>query len=539
MLVANYSVGDDITRIKLSADGASVVQATQLVGGFNDPLPLAQGPDGTIYVGELGAQRITALIPAGFAQSTPTVTPTPSPTSSAPGAWTVKQKLPVALLDAGGAELGGKLYAVGGKITGDIHQRSLYIYDPATNVWTQGPDLPAAYPAVENPAVTSYNGKLYVFAGSTAAFTGAVAAAAAYDPATNQWTMLAPMAAGRGGPTAQVLNGKIYVAGGMDNSGASLSSVEVYDPASNAWSAAPSMAERRDNPGSAVLGGKLYVFGGRTRNADGTEVNGTLASVEMFDPATNTWTSRAPMPTGRRTMATGYLNGRAQLIGGERTPSGGTFSQNEEYDPLTNTWRTLQPMLTPRHGAAGATIDGVVYVAGGGPTGGSAFTDVNEAFSLGTAGSTATPTATPAAATATPTQTPTATLTSTPTQVAATATPTRTSTPTQVAATATPTRTPTPTPAPTATPTKAPAGDTVRITRALYRTSQATLLVDATSTSSAATLKAYDGTTGALIGTLTLKGSTYSGSFSLPTPPQSVTVRSSLGGSATSPVTVR
>ncbi len=79
----------------------------------------------------------------------------------------------------------------------------------------------------------------------------------------------------------------------MGNDGASLNSVEVYDPATNSWSAAPSMIERRDNPGSAILGGKMYVFGGRTRNADGTEVNGTLASAEMFDPTTNTWTARA------------------------------------------------------------------------------------------------------------------------------------------------------------------------------------------------------------------------------------------------------
>ncbi len=258
-------------------------------------------------------------------------------------------------------------------------------------------------------------------------------------------------------------------------------------------------------------------------------------------------------------MVTGYLNGRAQLIGGERTPSGGTFSQNEEYDPLTNTWRTLQPMLTPRHGASAATVNGVVYVAGGGPTGGSAFTDVNEAFSLGSAG-TATPTFTPtptqASATATPTFTPTPTqvsatatptFTPTPTQASATATPTftptRTPTPTQIAATATPTRTPTlaptATPSPTRTATGAPAGDTVRITRALYRTSQGTLLVDATSSGSNAVLKVYDTATGALIGTLTLKGTTYSGTFPLPAAPQNVTVRSSLGGSATSAVSVR
>jgi hypothetical protein len=81
-------------------------------------------------------------------------------------------------------------------------------------------------------------------------------------------------------------------------------------------------------------------------------------------------------------MVVGTLNGRGQVMGGEQTSTGGTFAENEEYDPTTNKWRTLQPMLTPRHGAAGGTIDGVVYVAGGGPTGGTSYTNVNEAFSF-------------------------------------------------------------------------------------------------------------------------------------------------------------
>jgi hypothetical protein len=88
------------------------------------------------------------------------------------------------------------------------------------------------------------------------------------------------------------------------------------------------------------------------------------------------------MPTGRRAMAVGTLNGRAQVMGGERTSTGGTFPQNEEYDPNTNSWRTLAPMPTSRHGAVGGTIKEIVYVAGGGPNAGS-FSAVNEAFSFG------------------------------------------------------------------------------------------------------------------------------------------------------------
>lgn len=363
LLITNYSVGDDITRIKLAADGRSVVESRQLVGGFSNPLPLVQSPDGTLYVGEHGSDTVSVL--------------RPRPSSSGLGSWSTRQPLPTAILDAGGTALGGKLYLVAGK-TSTSYQSALHIYDPATNSWTTGPNLPG--PAIENPAVAALNGKLYVFGGSTAAFSGAVVNAAVFDPATSVWTALAPLRTARGGATAQALNGKLYLIGGLDGSGSSLASVEVYDPATNTWSAAPAMGTRRDNPGSAMLGGKLYVFGGRTREASGTTVNGTLSSVEMYDPATNLWTARAAMPTGRRSMAIGMLNGRAQLMGGERTSTGGTFAENEEYDPLSNSWRTLTPMLTPRHGAVAATINGVVYVAGGGPTGGSSYSTVNEAL---------------------------------------------------------------------------------------------------------------------------------------------------------------
>ncbi len=110
-------------------------------------------------------------------------------------------------------------------------------------------------------------------------------------------------------------------------------------------------------------------------------------------------------------------------------------------------------------------------------------------------------------------------------------TPTPTSTPTPVS---------TPSPTPTPTPTPAPVTDTIRIQRAEYQRSKASLRVDATGTEPSATLRVYVTTTGALVGTLKNNGSgRFSASLSWPTNPGNITVRSSFGGSASSAVTLK
>ncbi len=102
------------------------------------------------------------------------------------------------------------MYMVGGK-NASGHLTTLFIYDANTNSWSQGANLPG--PGVENPAVTAYNGQIYVFGGSTAPFSGAVSNAAVYSPATNSWQSLPALPTARGGATAQVVNGLIYVVG--------------------------------------------------------------------------------------------------------------------------------------------------------------------------------------------------------------------------------------------------------------------------------------------------------------------------------------
>lgn len=360
LLITNYSIGDDIFRVRLNGAGDAVLEGEPLITGFNDPLPLTKNPNGTLFVGQFGGNKLTSLLPVSL------------------GCWQTLAGSPISLLDAAAAAIGNKMYVVGGK-NASGHLSTLWIYDASTDSWNQGANLPGV--GVENAAVVAHNGQVYVFGGSTSAFSGAVANAAVYNPATNSWQSLTPMPTARGGATAQVVNGLIYVAGGMNGDGASLNTLEIYNPVSGTWQSGPNMQTRRDNAGSAVLNGELHVFGGRIRNADGISPEPTLKTGEKFNGTS--WESIAPMPTGRRAMSVGSVSGKAQVIGGENntnSPSG-VFEQNEEYDPDTNTWRSLTAAPSPRHGAATATINDMVHIVGGGVQSGTSYTTLHEALS--------------------------------------------------------------------------------------------------------------------------------------------------------------
>ncbi|MCA9979913.1 MAG: tandem-95 repeat protein [Anaerolineales bacterium] len=370
LLLTYFSQADQVRRVALEPGGLAVASDQTLIrssagaggAGLSNPLPIALDESGRVYVGEFGTNKITIFQPVNV------------------GLWTTSgfADVPTAVLDAGSTAVGGKLYAVGGKLnTGPV--RTLYAYDPQADSWTQLADMPNDYPAVENPVAVNYDGKIYAFGGSTEPFSGAVSKAAVYDPQTNNWTMLTDMPTPRAGAGAQAIGNLIYVAGGLGADGASTDVLEIYDPLSNTWSSGANLLEPRDNPGFTMLNDRLYLFGGRTRDTLG-QGNGTLNSVEYYDPLTDTWTNAAPMPTGRRTMNVAVLNGQAIVIGGEATDDSQAFRAVEGYDPVTDSWRLLTNMPAARQGAIGGAIDGVIYIAAGGTTAGSSFTAAVNAF---------------------------------------------------------------------------------------------------------------------------------------------------------------
>ncbi|MBN3322027.1 KLH17 protein, partial [Atractosteus spatula] len=135
-----------------------------------------------------------------------------------------------------------------------------------------------------------------------------------------------------------------------------LATVESYDPVTNSWQPEVSMGTRRSCLGVAVLHGLLYAAGGY----DGASC---LNSAERYDPLTGTWTSIAAMSTRRRYVRVATLDGNLYAVGGYDSSS--HLATVEKYDPQTNTWTSVANMISRRSSAGVAVLEGMLYVAGG------------------------------------------------------------------------------------------------------------------------------------------------------------------------------
>ena len=155
------------------------------------------------------------------------------------------------------------------------------------------------------------------------------------------WTATGSLATARDDHTATLLpNGKVLVAGGYDGSG-TLASAELYDPASGTWTATGSLATARYRHTATLLpNGKVLVAGG-------SDNSGALASAELYDPASGTWTATGSLATARDChTATLLPNGKVLVAGG--FDGSGSLASAELYDPASGTWTATGSLATAR-----------------------------------------------------------------------------------------------------------------------------------------------------------------------------------------------
>jgi hypothetical protein len=119
------------------------------------------------------------------------------------------------------------------------------------------------------------------------------------------------------------IGGKLYVAGTGGQT-----EVDIYDPATDTWSSGTPLGRPRRLVGGDAVKAKLYLVGGETEDATPSR------ATNQYDPATNSWTARAQVPEAFDITSVNYVRGTRIMVGGQpRLAILGSYGHHWQYAP--------------------------------------------------------------------------------------------------------------------------------------------------------------------------------------------------------------
>ncbi len=247
----------------------------------------------------------------------------------------------------------GSVLVAGGY--GTTYLASTELHDPTTGRWSTTGSLAAG--RIGHTATLLTNGKVLVVAGGRST-------AELFNPTNGAWSATGSPGTARGNPSATLLmSGKVLLVGGASGT-TYYATAELYEPVSGTWSATGQLAwGRRLHTATLLPSGKVLVVGGY--GMTGVTTTGTLASAELFDPATGKWTTTGSLASARLGhTATLLPSGKVLVAGGTAGPT--ALASTELYDPATGTWTTTGSLGTGRFDHTATLLaSGRVLVAGG------------------------------------------------------------------------------------------------------------------------------------------------------------------------------
>ncbi len=268
---------------------------------------------------------------------------------------------------------GGPIDCMGGEFSGAQawNQR----FDPTTNLWSDG--SPLGFGTAFAPNAAAADGRVYLVADQSDPAVPRVAGDVdAFSPGADAWSYGLAL----GGPTAGLneprtafasatgLDGRIYVFGGFDGAGRPLSSVEVYDPAVNRWTLLGAASAQIPTPrgyaaAATAPSGTIYLLGGSASATFPPSAAAALATVEAFDPASQSWSAGLhAMPAPRALLGAALGSDGRLYVAGNAAADATTAA----YDPAADGWTATAKLNAPRAGpAVVADLAGRIYVVGG------------------------------------------------------------------------------------------------------------------------------------------------------------------------------
>jgi N-acetylneuraminic acid mutarotase len=160
----------------------------------------------------------------------------------------------------------------------------------------------------------------------------------------------------------------VLAAGGLSRYDHQLASAELYDPGSESWTPTGAMRVARSRHTATLLpDGRVLVAGGFDIQGamDANVESMGRGTPEVFDPSSGRWSRTGSMAFPRAGhTATLLTDGRLLVAGGDAVTDGGPTA--ELYDPATGRWTATGSMADPRRDHAATLLpDGRVLVTGG------------------------------------------------------------------------------------------------------------------------------------------------------------------------------
>ncbi len=280
--------------------------------------------------------------------------------------WVENRSMPDVRWGHSSCELNGKVYVLGGRNAFNfptIPLNIMWMYDPLLDTWITRKNMEIVRTGF---STCVYNGKIHAIGGAQKVYgtpTLTTKSIEVYDPEQDSWTQLTDMPVSRYDHTASIVGSKIYIIGGYDDPFAQpFSRVDIYDLATETWTTGTPMLTPRVQLSTVVLNGKIYAIGGQrgvSTNESGEK------TMEVYDPATDTWTSAADMLTQVKMMSACTLNGRIYVFGGAEGYCTPALSGVQEYKPETDSWINIGDMPRELCLQTSTVVDNKIYISGG------------------------------------------------------------------------------------------------------------------------------------------------------------------------------
>ncbi|HCE04380.1 MAG TPA: hypothetical protein DEQ98_14195 [Acidobacteria bacterium] len=292
--------------------------------------------------------------------------------AGAQGAWTKLPDMPVEKWEPGTVVLDGKLYFFGGYTDGVKSSKVSNVFDPTDGSWTRIQDLPSAISHMN----MVLDGRTVWFAGGYKdGYKGhTIAEVWSYDIDDDRYTAAPLLPETRGGGGLSLVGRSLHFMGGTeadrdtDSPDHWVLDLDAWARGSAEWTHAAPMPVPRNQFACVTFDGKIYAMGGQVHH-DSEQVD--QARVDIYDPATDSWSAGPPLPKGHSHAEGGtFVHGdRVYMVGGHTTATGEPKKVDTDVLALSlgGQWEVVATLPMPLSSPAAGIIDGKLYVAGGSP----------------------------------------------------------------------------------------------------------------------------------------------------------------------------